>query len=89
MGGLVIRTLYGKHNLTCLPDLQGLPISITTDATPSERIILDFDHYWEAKEESVSFETNDVLEKLAALHETSIAAFWKVTTDYARDTKWA
>ena len=89
IGGLVIRTLYGYHNLTCLPDVQGLPISIMTDTTPSERMILDFDHYWEAKDESVSFETNDVLDKLAALHETSREAFWKVTTDYARNEKWA
>lgn len=89
IGGLAIRTLYGKHNLTCLPDVQGLPISIATDTTSSERMILDFDHYWEAKDESVSFETNDVLEKLAALHETSREAFWKVTTDYARNQKWA
>ena len=89
MGGLAIRTLYGRHNLTCLPDVQGLPISIKADATPSERIVLDFDHYWEAKDESVSFQANDVLEKLAALHETSREAFWKVTTDYARNEKWA
>jgi uncharacterized protein (TIGR04255 family) len=89
MGGLAIRTLYGKHNLTCLPDVQGLPISIAVDTTPSERIILDFDHYWEAKDESVNFETNVVLEKLASLHETSREAFWKVTTDYARNEKWA
>jgi len=89
MGGLAIRTLYGKHNLTCLPDVQSLPISITADATSSERIILDFDHYWEAKDEPVSFETNNVLEKLSALHKTSREAFWKVTTDYARNEKWA
>ncbi len=89
MGGLAIRTLYGMHNLTCLPDVQGLPISIAVDTTPSERIILDFDHYWEAKDESVNFETNVVLEKLSALHETSREAFRKVTTDYARNEKWA
>lgn len=89
MGGLLIRTLYGEHNLSCLPDIQGLPISITKDMAQSERIILDFDHYWEAKDESVSFETNDVLERLATLHETSREAFWKVTTDYARNEKWA
>ena len=89
IGGLAIRTLYGNHNLTCLPDVQGLPISIASDSTSSERMILDFDHYWEAKEESVSFETDAVLEKLSALHETSREAFWKVTTDYARNQKWA
>ena len=89
MGGLVIRTLYGEHNLSCLPDAQELPISITKEETPSERIILDFDHFWEARDESVDFVTSDVLKKLAALHEAAREAFWKVTTDYARNEKWA
>ncbi len=89
MGGLAIRTLSGKHNLSCLPDVQGLPISITADATSSERIILDFDHCWEAQDESVRFETDHILEKLTALHETAREAFWKVSTDYARNEKWA
>lgn len=88
MGVLAIRTMYGNHSFTCLPDVQNMPIPITADKTPSERIILDFDHYWEAKNESVSFETDVVLEKLIALHETSRSAFWKVTTDYARNKKW-
>lgn len=89
LGGLVIRTLYGKHNLSYLPDIQQLPILIKKDTTPSERVILDFDHYWEAKDDSVGFVTNDVLKKLAALHETTREAFWKVTTYYARSEKWA
>jgi uncharacterized protein (TIGR04255 family) len=89
MGGLTVRTLFGEHNLSYLPDVQGLPVAIATDETPSERIILDFDHYWEAKEDSVGFETSDVLEKLGRLHETSREAFWNVTTDYARNEKWA
>ena len=89
IGGLAIRTLYGQHNLTCLPDVQGLPVQIKADPTPSERIILDFDHFWEAKEESVGFEINEVLEKLSALHKTSREAFWKITTDRARNEKWA
>lgn len=89
IGRLVIRTLYGENNLTCLPDLHGLPISTMVDKTPSARMILDFDHIWESKDESVNFETNDVLEKLGSLHSTSREAFWKITTDYARNTKWA
>lgn len=88
-GILVIRTLYGNNNLTCLPDVQGLPVHITTDVAASERIILDIDHSWEARDESVSFEANDVLEKLGTLHVTSRETFWKVTTDYARNEKWA
>jgi len=89
MGGLAIRALYGKHNLICLPDVQALPVSIKRDITPSERIILDFDHYWEAKDDAVGFEVDDVLEKLGTLHETSREAFWKITTDHARNEKWS
>ena len=89
VGGLIIRTLYGRHNLTCLPDAQALPIPIKHDATPSERIILDFDHIWEAKEESTSFEPSEILKKLELLHASSREAFWKITTEHARKTKWA
>ncbi len=89
LGGLAIRTLYGVHNLTCLSDIQELPVTIESDETPSERIVLDFDHFWEPKDESIAFETNEILNKLESLHETSRAAFWKVTTDYARNQKWA
>ena len=89
LGGLYIRTYYGVHNLSCLPDVQGLPVTIDVDEIPSERIVLDFDHFWEPKDESIKFETNEILQKLASLHETSRAAFWKVTSDYARNEKWS
>jgi len=89
IGGLAIRTLYGHHNLSCLPDAKGLPISIKIDDTPSERMILDFDHSWEPTEEPVSFETDEILQKLEALHKVSREAFWKLTTDDARNLKWA
>lgn len=89
-GVLAIRTLYGIHNLSCLPDIQGnLPVILENDETPSERIALDFDHFWESKDQSIAFETNEILQKLESLHETSRAAFWNVTTDYARNQKWA
>jgi uncharacterized protein (TIGR04255 family) len=87
-GGLVIRTLYGLHNLTCLPDIQGLPVTIESDEKPSERIVLDFDHFWESKDDSIAFETGVIINKLESLHETSRKAFWKVTTNYARNEKW-
>lgn len=89
VGGLVIRTLYGNHPLTCLPDLSALAIAINHDTLPSERLVLDFDHFWEAKSESVSFEVNDVLDKLEMLHDTSREAFWNITSDYARNEKWS
>lgn len=88
LGGLAIRTLYGVHNLSCLPDIEGLPVAIEVNKEPSERIILDFDHFWESKGESIDFETSEILQTLESLHDTSRAAFWKVTTDYARNEKW-
>lgn len=88
MGGLVIRTLHGKHNLTYLPDMQGLPIAIPRNNQSDERLILDIDHFWEAREDTVNFQPHDVIEKLGMLHETSRETFWKITTDYARNQKW-
>ena len=89
LGGLAIRSLYGIHNLTCLPDIRSLPIDIELDETPSERIVLDFDHFWEAGHESTLFKTSDILTTLDSLHKTSREAFWQVTTDYARNKRWA
>lgn len=87
-GVLLVRTLYGTHNLTCLPDVQGLPIALDQEPKLTERMILDFDHFWEAKGESVRFEIDEILTILSSLHETSREAFWKITTDYARNEKW-
>lgn len=89
VGGLLIRSLYGVHNQSCLPDIQGLSVVINQDKEPSERIILDFDHFWESKEQVVSFESQQIMEILESLHETSREAFWKISTDYARNEKWA
>lgn len=89
VGGLLIRTLYGVHNQSCLPDIQGLSVELHQDRTASERIILDFDHFWESKEDAVSFESKKILEILESLHETSRDAFWKISTDDARNKKWA
>lgn len=89
IGGLAVRTLYGNHNLVCMPDARQLPISLGFDKEASERIILDFDHFWESNEESSIFDVEDILAKLESLHTTSIDAFWKITTAHARDTIWA
>ncbi|MDA9095238.1 TIGR04255 family protein [Porticoccaceae bacterium] len=89
LGGLAIRSLYGIHNLTCLPDIRSLPIDIALDDTTSERIVLDFDHFWEAKHESTLFKTAEILTTLELLHKISRKAFWQVTTDYARNKRWA
>ena len=89
VGGLLIRTLYGVHDQSCLPDVQGLSIEIHQNRTPSERIILDFDHFWESQEKAVSFESEQILGILESLHETSREAFWRISTDYARNEKWS
>jgi len=91
LGILAIRTLYGKHNLSCLPDIQGLPIFVEKDDMPSERIILDFDNFWkvEANEEAVSFDVTNIIDKLNSMHDNSRRAFWDITTDHARKTKWS
>lgn len=88
-GILAIRTLYGYHNLTCLQDIREIPVQIKSEKEPSERIILDFDHFWEPKETITKFETQNILTTLSALHRDSRKAFWKITTDYARNEKWS
>lgn len=89
VGSLVIRTLYGTNDLTCLQDVKSLPISLDVYPEPSERIILDFDHFWESQSEVVQFESKEIINILSSLHETSREAFWAITTDYARTEKWA
>lgn len=88
MGALIVRTMYGPHNHACLPDARELPVLFDQTKDEDDRIILDFDHIWEAKSESVNFRTEDALQKLDRLHETARAAFWDVTSDYAKDEKW-
>ena len=87
-GRLAIRSLYGIHNLTYMPDVQNLPLAIAADEKASERVVLDFDHFWEAGQASTVFNCQDIISKLDSLHEISREAFWKVTTDKARNEKW-
>lgn len=87
-GTLSIRSWFGEMPLTCPPDIDNVPVQVQRNAPPSERLILDFDHIWEAGEDSVEFNCEQALNKLSALHDASRAAFWQVTTDYARDEKW-
>ena len=87
-GFLLLKTLYGNLDLAYLPDVQELPVYISAGNAPSERIILDFDHIWEAESEPVRFKTKDAIKKLNALQEAPREAFWKVTTEYARNEKW-
>lgn len=88
IGILAIRTLYGIHQLTCFPDLESMPVNIKKETEPSERLILDFDHFWDGSDGENAFTPKDILKKLESMHVISRKAFWTVTTDYARNEKW-
>ena len=88
-GELAIRTLYGFHNLSIMPDTQGIPIEIDLDNDSSERMLLDLDHFWTSQQSPEQFDVEQILERLSSLHQVSRDAFWKVTTEYARNEKWS
>lgn len=88
-GVLAIRSLYGNHDFFCLPDIQDIPLLIDKTEGLGERMVLDFDHSWMPEQESVAFDVDAILEKLSNLHKESRKGFWGVTTDFARDIKWA
>lgn len=90
-GVLAVRSLSGNHNLPCFPDMLNTPLSIASpESKPTQRVLLDFDHFWESpNNDAVTFDKAVILEKLAKLHEGSRDAFWKVTTDVARDEAWS
>lgn len=88
-GVLFIRSLLGLHNLTLMPDIQEVPIKIDRDQELSIRMILDFDHFWEGKDEAIEFKDDLILNKISLLHEPSRKAFWKITTEFARNEKWS
>ncbi|WP_412758186.1 TIGR04255 family protein [Legionella bozemanae] len=91
VGKLAIRTFYGLHQLPHFHDLLGrLPILLQIENSSTERMILDFDHFWEAEaDEPILFETKYIMQKCADLHEIARKAFWFLTSDYARSEKWA
>jgi uncharacterized protein (TIGR04255 family) len=89
VGRLLIRSIYGKHHLVCMPDLGGSPIVPKPDSEPSLRIILDFDHFWAGGSTATRFELPQIRALLEQLHSTSREAFWQVTTDKARNEKWS
>jgi uncharacterized protein (TIGR04255 family) len=89
-GILAIRTLYGINNMICLQDIREIPVLIEKEEkNPSERMILDFDHFWESKETTDEFKTDNILKILNNMHKSSRKAFWEITSDYARNEKWA
>lgn len=90
-GFLVVRALVGCHGLRTMPDLEGqlgLPVE---EEIPLDRVtaVLDFDHYWHRAEPGVeAFSPGDAMKRLAALHAPARAAFWEMTTDFARRERW-
>lgn len=89
-GLLTVRSLEGIHDLVTMPDLNNLPLVSLRSDIPKEtpRLILDFDHIWEASEPGEAFQIDVAREKLGSLHETARGAFWRVTTDFAREQRW-
>lgn len=85
-GIMTVRSLYGKHNLSVLPDVGNLPIDLPIHNSESERIILDFDHVWQANDtkDSLDFDLSEILDKMSKMHQLSREAFWLSTTDEAR-----
>lgn len=85
-GIMAIRSLYGQNNLSVLPDVGYLPIELPSYNDESERIILDFDHVWQANDtkDSLDFDLSEILDKMSKMHQLSREAFWLSTTDEAR-----
>lgn len=84
-GNMMIRSLYGKHNLSVLPDVSNLPIKINFTETSSERLILDSDHVWESNDgKELAFEEEVILSKLEKMHRLSVEVFWSCTTEKGR-----
>ena len=88
IGRLLIRSMYGVNPLVCLPDLQGIPALPKPDAEPSHRIVLDFDHIW-IGDGSARFDVGRIEDILDKLHEPAREAFWRITTDEAKEQKWS
>lgn len=86
-GLLNIRTMHGENNLSIWNDIDNFPIKIERKDEVSERILLDFDHFWQPDEEnSLSFNTNIIIEKLERMHKPTRKAFWHITTETGRKT---
>ena len=86
-GAMVIRTMYGHHNLSVFQDIH-LPIKLSTRDVASERILLDFDHIWEAHAEDdfLSFDRSLISKKLHKMHYLSRKAFWSSVTEKGIET---
>ncbi|HDZ86926.1 hypothetical protein LCGC14_1327290 [marine sediment metagenome] len=86
VGFLNIRSMYAESDISILNDNDNFPINIARKNEVSERILLDFDHFWqpEKEEDSLNFETDEIFRKLEVLHKPARQAFWHITTKTGR-----
>lgn len=88
VGFLNIRSMYAESDISIMNDNDNFPINIARKNEVSERILLDFDHFWqpEKEEDSLNFETDEIFKKLEVLHKPARQAFWHITTKTGRKT---
>jgi len=88
-GMLAVRTFMSRQGIVIMPDLHDVPLKLRSDA-PKERlsVILDIDHY-RTFEGGVSFTIEEAAETLSSLHRIARSAFWKATTNFARNERWS
>ncbi|MEK5762690.1 TIGR04255 family protein [Acinetobacter junii] len=89
VGRMAIRSLYGNLNLPAWHDLSEPPVIINKYTKHSNRILLDFDHFWQSNEseEAVPFSVSFIDKKINLLHEKTRQAFWEITTPEGRE-RW-
>lgn len=85
-GHMVIRSMWGINNFPLWPDLNNLPILVKEDQELTDRILLDFDHFWQPEDESNApkFSAQNILDSLDKMHLRSRQAFWDITTEEGR-----
>ncbi len=89
-GHLVVKSFLAVATAKLFDDLsQQIYIPIKADVEPSLRLLLDFDHYWENHQEPRDFEMSAILTCLEGLHEKSREAFWRLTSEKARNEIWS
>lgn len=81
-GYMIVRTMFGNHNLSTFQDVN-LSINLAVSNSESERVLLDFDHIWEAygSKEPIEFESDIISDKLKKMHQLSRKAFWCSITE--------
>lgn len=90
-GLLALRALVGRHGMSVMPDLAGMiPLNPPANV-PADRItaVLDFDHFWKPTTDIQAFTAQEADRRLRLLHHAARAAFWEITTDFARRHRWA